>query len=306
MGGFRRMHISGEGKIGIALTLAFGVGGGAAMMWPSQSWIGFATMVLSSAGLLGLGYVHLCGPDGTITKARIAASRRRAAATPPLPETPEQRGERSRREWPAIDVPRIETKSVFRIGDAAELLGLTNPWQVVVIHKMAALTEETEGYTDGAVALLKSEIARKQRDEAQAGVPAGREIVEQMRQALVLLKGNDISVYAGHHHKKLPERWEIPSKPDPLHTEMQLIVAFWPAGEADADSIEVQVDNGQPHQTKAGLYPYNCSSRTPSIPNAASVASKNVAVSVPRLSLLVIDASVSFKPCSSSRRASSA
>jgi hypothetical protein len=84
MGGLSRMHISGEGKIGIALTLAFGVGGGAAMMWPSQSWIGFATMVLSSVGLVGLGYVHFCGPDGTITKARIAASRRRAAAAPPI------------------------------------------------------------------------------------------------------------------------------------------------------------------------------------------------------------------------------
>jgi len=51
---------------------------------------------------------------------------------------------------------------------------------------------------------------------------------------------------------------------------------------------------------------YRSSNRTPSNSNAARVASKNVAAIVPRLSLLAIDASVSFNPCSSRRLASSA
>lgn len=51
------MQISPEGKIGIGLTLLFGIGAGAVAAWPEQHWIGVATMICSGAGLSVLG-VH--------------------------------------------------------------------------------------------------------------------------------------------------------------------------------------------------------------------------------------------------------
>jgi hypothetical protein len=52
------MQISPEGKIGIALTLLFGAGGGAAMSFPDQRWIGTLLMIIALVGMVLLGFHH--------------------------------------------------------------------------------------------------------------------------------------------------------------------------------------------------------------------------------------------------------
>jgi hypothetical protein len=56
------MAISTEGKIGIALALAFGLGGGAVAVWPDQKIIGLAMMAFAALGLIALAIYHLWGP----------------------------------------------------------------------------------------------------------------------------------------------------------------------------------------------------------------------------------------------------
>jgi hypothetical protein len=46
------MDISGEGKIGIGLTLVFALGAGAYMRYPDQTWLGTATMIIAAGGLV--------------------------------------------------------------------------------------------------------------------------------------------------------------------------------------------------------------------------------------------------------------
>jgi hypothetical protein len=74
--------------------------------------------------------------------------------------------------------------------------------------------------------------------------------IGQLRDLLVLIKGNDLAVYANSHWKFLPERWEEPATRDPLDLENQLIIAI---AQPDFDyySVEVEVDNGQPRTLPA-------------------------------------------------------
>jgi hypothetical protein len=63
------MAISTEGKIGIGLTLLFGLGGGAVIVAPQQVWIGWTIIAFSLAGLLCLGIYHI---SSAVAPARAA------------------------------------------------------------------------------------------------------------------------------------------------------------------------------------------------------------------------------------------
>ena len=52
------MAISSEGKIGIGLTLLFGLGGGAVVVAPQQLWIAWTIIAISLTGLVILGIYH--------------------------------------------------------------------------------------------------------------------------------------------------------------------------------------------------------------------------------------------------------
>jgi hypothetical protein len=66
-----------------------------------------------------------------------------------------------------------------------------------------------------------------------------------LRELVVLLKGNDVWVYADTHMKYLPESFEEdPNGQRQIHA--QLVIAFGPPGEYGEESVEVDVDNGQP------------------------------------------------------------
>jgi hypothetical protein len=63
------MHISGEGKIGIALGLVALAGGGGAMNWPDHSEIGWAMMIIAGIGGVMLADHHFA--PGQVTKHRM-------------------------------------------------------------------------------------------------------------------------------------------------------------------------------------------------------------------------------------------
>jgi hypothetical protein len=71
------------------------------------------------------------------------------------------------------------------------------------------------------------------------------ELCEKISQQMVLLKGNDILIYADTHFKWLPERDRIPTQPDPMMAEFQMIIAFRRREEyEDNFSVKITVDNG--------------------------------------------------------------
>jgi hypothetical protein len=67
-----------------------------------------------------------------------------------------------------------------------------------------------------------------------------------MRWLMVQLKGNDVLVFVCDHMKNLPESDEVVDSRS-LNWELQAIIAFAPPQEWGEDSVEVNVDNGQPY-----------------------------------------------------------
>jgi hypothetical protein len=223
------------------------------MKWPDQNLIAFCVMGFSSLGLVALCYYHFAAPERFIGRALSARSRHRAAQRPKAPETDAQRTERQKKDFPGFEVPRMELKSIPRILEVEKLLELAGPWHVIVPHKLVSADAQTSDYISQVLAILQSEIERKQQSDEESPTPASLAAADDLKHLLVLLKGNDIFVYADTHFKMLPERWEIPYKPDPWNAELQLIIAFWPARDLETERVEIQVDNGQPHYVRPGL-----------------------------------------------------
>jgi len=168
-------------------------------------------------------------------------------------ETPEEQKRRSEEMFPPRLYPRMDTEKAGRISDVDSLLAYIEPSRRIVPHILATLTDETHGYITELLALVQDEIDHQDRARTAGDAAPPPLARNRLRELLVLLKGNDISIYALHHMKILPERWEAPPERDPFQAELQLILAFWPGGAADSEEIEVQVDHGQPRWVKAGL-----------------------------------------------------
>jgi hypothetical protein len=72
------------------------------------------------------------------------------------------------------------------------------------------------------------------------------ELRRRIRELLVLLKGNDVRVFANDNWKQLPESFEVQPNSDLLDVERQIVIAFGLAGEYGESSIKVPIDRGQP------------------------------------------------------------
>lgn len=72
-----------------------------------------------------------------------------------------------------------------------------------------------------------------------------------LRQLFVLLKGNDVWVYPGHHIRRLPERYTVAPEGEKPTFEMRLTVAFGPLGDYGELVRRVPVDNSQPYSLPA-------------------------------------------------------
>lgn len=170
-------------------------------------------------------------------------------ARPPEPTTSE--------ELEPVTMPRFETFSATVVRDEADLIESVIRRDVVVSHILTKLTAETNGYADELLALLES-LAGERRDSFRSG--AGRDelrIRARLRELLVLLKGNDVWVYATDHIKYLPESHEVQPKRDASTIQMQTVVAFGPPGDYGEETLCVPVDHGQPwiYDPKTSLMP---------------------------------------------------
>lgn len=151
-----------------------------------------------------------------------------------------------------VIVPRFDTAVASFVRDEGELFKGASSSHTVVSQILAKLNAQTEGYADELLELLQS-LSWEKRD---CLVPIdGRHelrVRSRIRELLVLLKGNDVWVYATTHFKRLPESYDIQPKEQRFDGQMQLIVAFGPPGEYGEDTVLVQVDHGQPWSYEPG------------------------------------------------------
>lgn len=113
--------------------------------------------------------------------------------------------------------------------------------------RLTKLNQETETYAHDLIVLLQSHCDRSRENLGPLPISEMLIIRRQLRDLLVLLKGNDVWTYADIHFKYLPERWDPRQKGEPFEMELQLIVAFGlPPSDPAIDYLEVPVNCGQP------------------------------------------------------------
>lgn len=146
----------------------------------------------------------------------------------------------------AVTVSRFDTDYARAMRGEAELFEYAKDSHVVVTHMLTGLNAETESYAEELLDLLQP-LTWEQRDIL---VPLdGRtqlQVRRRLRELLVLLKGNDVLVYATKHYKYLPESELVQTKRDAANIQIQTIVAFGPPGEYGEETVEVTVDHGHP------------------------------------------------------------
>ncbi len=143
-------------------------------------------------------------------------------------------------------LPRFDTIYVQVVKGAAELYEQASGVHEVVPKFLVELNAETSQYVEEMVSILNFlTFHGRSRNRPADGGSEDIKHRRRLRELVVMLKGNDVWVYADTHMKCLPESFE----PDPngqrqIHN--QLIIAFGPPGEYGEESVEVDVDHGQP------------------------------------------------------------
>ncbi len=140
--------------------------------------------------------------------------------------------------------PRFDTDHAHVVKDAAELFKDASNSHRIIVHVRITLNAETSAYADELLEIMES--VTWERGSLLHPIEGRGELRmrERIRQLLVLLKGNDVWVFATRHIKHYPESYEVVVTSDRM--EGQTIVAFAPPGEYGEDYVEVPVDNGHP------------------------------------------------------------
>jgi hypothetical protein len=163
-------------------------------------------------------------------------------------------------EWGLLDepiiTPRMDTIIAGQVTTAAELYEKAEGQEVMVVHYLSGLDDKTRRAAENLCATLRS-LMTANGEQKEPLYPWERdEFCEKISQQMVLLKGDDILIYADTHFKWLPERDNIPVQPDPWMAEFRMIIAFRRREEnEDNFSVEVAVDHGQPRLHREGLKP---------------------------------------------------
>jgi hypothetical protein len=146
--------------------------------------------------------------------------------------------------------------AAWQVTTAAELYERAEGQEVIVVHYLSGLDDKTRCAAENLCAILRSLMSDKAEQKEPPHPWERDELCEKIYQQMVILKGNDILIYANTHYKWLPERDNIPVQPDPMMAEFQLIIAFHRREEyQDNFSVVVAVDNGQPRLRREGLKP---------------------------------------------------
>lgn len=143
-------------------------------------------------------------------------------------------------------LPRLDTTYASVVRDEAALFEMANGYQVIVSHILTPLAAEPSAYAEELLTILRS-LTWEHRSPLEP-MDGLEEVAERrrIRELLVLLKGNDVWVYADTNFKTLPESFEVQPKSSPREYETQVIVAFGPPGEYGEMSVKVPIDHGQP------------------------------------------------------------
>jgi hypothetical protein len=143
-------------------------------------------------------------------------------------------------------LPRFDTSIASVVKDENHLFGVGRENRVVVSHVLTTLTAETAAYAEELLSILQS-LTSTSRDPFEP-LDGMEELAlrRRLRELLVLLKGNDVWVYADNNIRTLPESFSVPPKGAAREYEMQGIIAFGPPGEYGETTIKVPIDRGQP------------------------------------------------------------
>lgn len=143
-------------------------------------------------------------------------------------------------------VPRFDTAYARATSNEASFYEDARAAKTLVAHILTPLTAETSAYAEELLGMLR-DLTWECLSPLDVIDP--REEIRyrrRLRELLVLLKGNDIWVYADSHFKFLPESLDIPPRGTLHEMETQFIVAFGPPGEYGETSLKVPIDHGQP------------------------------------------------------------
>lgn len=142
-------------------------------------------------------------------------------------------------------VPRFDKDSARFVRSDAALFESVTKAELIKVEIQTELNSETTTYVEELIALAR-EASRENRDYfSEVEEPRAKAITKRMRELLVLLKGNDVWVFICDHTKHFPECDEVPVQRT-WKVQRQAIIAFGPPGEWGENSVDVDVDNGQP------------------------------------------------------------
>lgn len=144
--------------------------------------------------------------------------------------------------------PRYDKESARQIGiDAGSLFESAHRAELIVVERHIALDAELSEYADELVGLAR-EVSREVNPyflaEDDPRIPG---IKSRMRWLMVQLKGHDVLVYTYDHTKYLPESDVVVPGGRYKEWQWQAFIAFAAPQEWGEESVEVQVDHGQPY-----------------------------------------------------------
>ena len=147
-------------------------------------------------------------------------------------------------------IPRFDKDLAYATMDEGRLCDDAKYSHDLTVQIDVQFTDETGEYAEELVRLL-TPLTWSQRDWLAKPTPADEiALRRRIRQLLVLLKGNDVWVYYTQHMRHLPERFDLPSAEEPQDTKYRIAIVFGPPGEHGEESVNVNVDNGQPYLLK--------------------------------------------------------
>lgn len=147
-------------------------------------------------------------------------------------------------------IPRFEKDRAYATMDEVKLIYDAQHSEDLTVQIEVNLNSETSEYAEELIRLLTN-LTYSKRDWSYKQAPADDiALRRRIRQLLVLLKGNDVWFYYTHHMRHLPERFELPAEGDASELKFRVASVLGPPAEYGEDSIDVNVDNGQPYFMK--------------------------------------------------------
>ena len=137
------------------------------------------------------------------------------------------------------------------VTDEVKLLKLAAWASVIIDHKVTPLTTETDDLANRVVSLLRDATAGFRPGKVVASAGGFVSEAKRLKELLVLLRGNDVWLYADEHEKHLPESWDdTPRELDWGDTERQAIIVFGAPALYGEDAVSVTVDHGYSYINK--------------------------------------------------------